>query len=44
MVRPSKKIKIKRIEKNPDRLQEMYDLGIEDCKKCLESLKQYIHK
>lgn len=42
VIRPSKLIKIKRIEKNPDKLQEMYELGLEDAKQCLESLKEYI--
>lgn len=42
VIRPSKLINIKRIEKNPNKLQEMYDLGIEDTKICLENLKRYI--
>ena len=37
--RPSKKIDIKRIERNPDKLQEMYDLGIEDGNRLIEKLK-----
>lgn len=42
VIRPSKDLKLKRIEKNVDKLQAMYDLGISDCKKCLEELKKYI--
>ena len=42
VIRPSRLVDVKRIEKNPETLQEMYDLGIEDAKNCLESLKQYI--
>lgn len=42
VIRPSKDLKIKRIEKNVDKLQAMYDLGISDCKKCLEKLEKYI--
>lgn len=42
VIRPSRLINVKRIEKNPERLQEMYDLGIEDCKNCLDKLKEYI--
>lgn len=42
VIRPSKDLKIKRIEKDVDKLQAMYDLGISDCKKCLEELKEYI--
>ena len=43
VIRPSKDLKIKRIEKDVDKLQAMYDLGISDCKKCLEELKEYIN-
>lgn len=42
VIRPSKKIKIKRIEKNQEKLQEMYDLGVRDCIKLLPSLKKYL--
>lgn len=42
VIRPSKLVNVKRIEKDPEKLQEMYDLGIEDCKSCLENLKEYI--
>lgn len=42
VIRPSKDLKIKRIEKDVDKLQEMYDLGVSDCKKQLEDLKEYI--
>ena len=42
VIRPSKLVKIKRIEKNEHRMQEMYDLGKEDTVKLLEKLKQYI--
>lgn len=42
VIRPSKLINVKRIEKDPEKLQEMYDLGIEDCKNRLEDLKTYI--
>lgn len=42
VIRPSKNLKLKRIEKDIDKLQAMYDLGISDCNKCLNSLKEYI--
>ena len=42
VIRPSKDLKLKRIEKDTEKLQEMYDLGISDTKTCLEKLKQYI--
>ena len=46
VIRPTRKVDIKRIERNPEKLQEMYDLGISDCKQKLEKLKDYldIHK
>jgi len=42
VIRPSKVIDIKRIEKDEKKLQEMYDLGIEDGRKKLEDLKEYL--
>ena len=38
VIRPSRKIKMKRIEKNEDKLQEMYELGKSDANQILESL------
>lgn len=43
VIRPSKTIKVKRIERDSEKLQEMYNLGIEDAKKSLENLKKYIN-
>lgn len=43
VIRPSRLVKVKRIEKDPEKLQEMYDLGLEDGKNCLEKLKEYIN-
>ena len=42
VIRPSKYINIKRIEKNANKLQEMYDLGMTDCKYKIEELKEYL--
>ena len=42
VIRPSRKVKIKRMEKDINKLQEMYDLGIEDGKKVIQSLKKYL--
>ena len=42
VIRPSKTLKIKRIEKDAEKLQEMYDLGLEDGQKVLEDLKKYL--
>lgn len=39
VLKPSKQIKISKIEKNPDKIQEMYDLGVADAKEYVESLK-----
>lgn len=42
VIRPSREVKMSRVEKDPNKLQEMYDLGIEDCKNILEKLRNYI--
>ena len=42
VIRPSVDLKIKRIERDIDKLDQMYNLGISDCKNCLEELKAYI--
>lgn len=42
VIAPSRTLKIKRIERDAEKLQEMYDLGVEDCKANLDSLKEYI--
>ena len=42
VIRPSKTIKIKRIERDINKLQEMYDLGVEDCKNKLRDLEKYL--
>ena len=44
LVRPSKELHLGRVESNPDRLQEMYDLGIEDAKVLLPRIKEFIEK
>ena len=43
VIRPSKTIKIKRIERDANKLQEMYDLGVQDCKVKLDELKKFIN-
>ena len=42
--RPSKDLKISRVEKDVDKLQAMYDLGINDFKNKLKDLKKYLKK
>lgn len=44
VIRPTKDLKIKRIERNEEKLQEMYDLGVSDCKKLLPRIKKFISK
>lgn len=40
--RPSRSVKIKRIERDENKLQEMYDLGIEDGLSSIKKLKKYL--
>jgi predicted patatin/cPLA2 family phospholipase len=35
-------VPIKRIEHDPEVMQRMYDLGVEDSKKQMEALKKYL--
>ena len=42
--RPSKDLKISRVEKNVDKIQAQYDLGVSDCKNNLSKLKKYLEK
>ncbi len=42
VIRPSQPIKIGRMEKNPEKLQAVYDLGISDGNKCLSALRKYL--
>lgn len=42
VIRPSKPIKIKRVEADPDKLQEVYDFGVNDCKALLSNLMEYM--
>ncbi len=43
VIRPSKTIPVKRIEKDENKLQEMYDLGIEDGNNTLQALNEYLN-
>ena len=42
VIRPSEPITLKTIERNPDELQKVYELGIRDCQKQIGALKQYL--
>ena len=44
VLRPSEKIKMHRVEKNLNKLQAIYDVGIKDCNENLEKIKKYIVK
>ena len=42
-IRPSRLVNIKRIERNTDKIQEMYDLGREDAAKNLAAMAEYLN-
>ncbi len=42
VIRPSSPIDIRRIEKNPDKLQAVYELGVKDCNANLQKIKAFI--
>ena len=42
--RPSTFVDIKRVERNVEKVQQMYDLGVRDCEEKLEELKVYLEK
>ncbi|MBE6155301.1 MAG: patatin family protein [Firmicutes bacterium] len=42
VIRPSEPINVKVIERNPDKLQEVYDLGTKDAKRIMKDLKKYL--
>ncbi len=44
VLRPTQSIKIKKVEKDPQRLQEVYDLGTQDAKKNLSALRDYLQQ
>ncbi len=44
VLRPSKELHLKRIEKNLEKMQAMYDLGIQDFKDNLKKLNDYLKK
>lgn len=43
VLRPSKNLKIARVEKNINKLNSIYDLGVDDCIFNLESIKTYLN-
>lgn len=43
VIRPSEPIHIHRTERDPGKLQQVYDLGVKDCRKALPRLKEYLN-
>jgi len=43
VLRPSEPIQIHRTERDPGKLQQVYDLGVKDCQKSLPRLEQYLN-
>ena len=43
VIRPSAPIGIKRIEKDADKLQEVYELGLNDGEHSIHALQEYLH-
>jgi len=41
VLRPSEKIKMRRVEKNLNKLQAIYDVGVKDCNENLRKIKDY---
>lgn len=44
VLRPSKLLKVGRLEKNPDRIRAMYRLGYQDAKKAMPKLKNFLYQ
>lgn len=42
IIMPSRKVKIGRIERNPDRMQDMYELGLKDANMQINSIKDFL--
>lgn len=42
VIRPSKKLNVGTLERNKEKLQQMYDLGIADCQNMLNDIKNYL--
>ena len=44
VLRPSETIKMRRVEKNLNKLQAIYNVGVKDCNNNLSKIKEYINK
>lgn len=43
VIRPSKKINIGINVSDKEKIQEVYDLGVNDCKNIIDNLKEYLN-
>ncbi len=44
VIRPSESIKVGVVERNPEKLQKIYDSGVENAKKIIKPLKEYLNQ
>ncbi len=44
VLRPSELVKVKRVEKDTNKLQKIYDLGVLDCTRKLDAIKEYLEQ
>ena len=44
VIRPSKTLDVKLNNSDPEKYQEIYDTGVEDCKKVIKKLKKYLEE
>ncbi|MDN3019356.1 patatin family protein [Paenibacillus sp. BSR1-1] len=44
IIRPTQSLKVGRMERNPGKLEELYNQGYEDARKSMKAILEYIHK
>lgn len=44
LIRPTEKVNVGRVEKNKDKLEDLYNLGLEDGRKTMEAMKKYLEQ
>ena len=44
VIRPSEKVNVGRVEKNKDKLEHLYNIGLEDGRKSMEAMKKYLEE
>lgn len=42
VIRPTQPIRIGRMERDPEKLQQVYDLGVKDAQNCMQALRTYL--